>query len=59
VKFKRTFHEYRYAQNTLVPYRSVLYANGRQIEEARVLTVTYGIKMDDSYFQNAQSAANP
>ncbi len=58
VKFRRTFHEYRYAQSTLVPFRSVLYANGRQVEETRVLTVTYGIKMDDSYFKNPEAAAN-
>ncbi|MCA1629232.1 MAG: hypothetical protein LC785_05665 [Acidobacteria bacterium] len=58
VKFRRTFHEYRYAQNTLVPYRSVLYADGRQVEEARIFTVTYGVKMDETYFLNPQAAAN-
>ena len=57
-KYRRTFHDYRRAQGTLVPYRSVLYENDRQVEEARVLTITYGIKMDDSYFQNPQTAAN-
>jgi len=56
VKYKRTFHDYRYAQNTLVPYRSVLYADDKQLEESRVLTVTYGIKMDDTFFQNPQAA---
>lgn len=58
VKFKRTFHEYRYAQSTLVPFRTVLYANGRQVEETRVSTVTYGIKMDDAFFKNPEAAAN-
>jgi hypothetical protein len=58
VKYRRTFHEYRYAQNTLVPFRSVLYADGKQVEEARIFTVTYGVKMDESYFQNPQAASN-
>jgi hypothetical protein len=58
VKYKQTFHDYRVAQATLVPFRSVLYANGRQIEETRISTVTYGVKMDDSYFKNPESAAN-
>ena len=58
VKFRRTFHEYRYAQSTLVPFRTVLYANGRQVEETRVLTVTYGIKMDDTFFKNPEAASN-
>ena len=58
VKYRRTFHEYRYAQSTLVPYRTVLYANGKQVEETRVGNVTYGIKMDDSFFKNPEAAAN-
>lgn len=58
VKFKQTFHDYRVAQGTLVPFRSVLYANGRQIEETRISTVTYGVKMDDSYFKSPEAASN-
>lgn len=58
VKYKQTFHDYRIAQGTLVPFRSVLYANGKQIEETRIQTVTYGVKMDDSYFKNPEAAAN-
>jgi hypothetical protein len=58
IKYRRTFGEYRLAQNTLVPFRSVLFADGKQIEEVRVNTVTYGVKMDDTYFQNPQSASN-
>lgn len=50
VKYKRTFHDYRYAQGQLVPYRTVLYADGKQLEESQVINVSYGIKMDDSYF---------
>ncbi|MDQ3906872.1 MAG: hypothetical protein M3268_00860, partial [Acidobacteriota bacterium] len=57
VKYRRTFGEYRFAQNTLVPFRSVLYQGDKQIEEVRINTVTYGIKMDDSYFA-PQSASN-
>ncbi len=50
-KYKRTFHNYNYAQGTLVPYRSVLYAGDKQVAETQILTVTYGIKMEDSVFQ--------
>lgn len=52
-KFKRTFHNYNYAQGTLVPFRSVLYAGDKQVAETQILTVTYGIKMEDSVFQAA------
>ncbi|MDQ1558059.1 MAG: hypothetical protein QOD32_1119 [Pyrinomonadaceae bacterium] len=57
-KYRRTYHDYRYSQNTLVPIRSVLYKDDRQVQEARVQTVTYGIKMDDSFFVNPEAAAN-
>ena len=61
VKYTRTFHDYRGAQQTLVPYRSVLLADGKQVQETRILTVTYGLKLEDSIFRNpeAQTSANP
>ncbi|MBA2339569.1 MAG: hypothetical protein H0V88_04185 [Pyrinomonadaceae bacterium] len=55
VKYKKTFHNYNYIQSTLVPYRTVLYANDKQVEEARLSNAVYGIKMDDSLFQNEGS----
>ena len=57
-KYRRTFHDYRYSQNTLVPFRSVLYKDDKQVQEARVLTVTYGVKMDNSFFANPEAATN-
>ena len=56
-KFKRTFHDYRVVQGTLVPYRTVLYEGDRKIEESQVLTVTYGVKTEDSVFTGSESAA--
>jgi hypothetical protein len=56
VKYRRTFHDYRVVQGTLVPYRSVLYAGDRQVEESQVLTVTFGVKTEDSVFA-AESAS--
>lgn len=58
VKYMRKFYDYRAAQNTLVPYRSVLYEDGKQTQESHILSVTYGIKMDDSYFQGPDAQAN-
>jgi hypothetical protein len=58
VKFKRTFHDYRAVQGTLVPYRSVLYEGDKQVEESQVLTVTYGVKTEDSVFENSVAASS-
>jgi hypothetical protein len=51
----RKFFDYRYAQSTLVPYRSVLEENGKQTLETRILTVTFGIKIDDSVFKSPEA----
>ena len=55
--YRRTFHDYRVVQGTLVPYRSVLYAGDRQVEESQVLTVTYGVKTGDDVFTPESAAA--
>jgi len=55
VKYTRKFFDYRGAQNTLVPYRTVLLEDGRETQETRILTVTYGVKVDDSIFQNPEA----
>lgn len=57
VKHRRTFHDYRVVQGTFVPYRTVLYVDGKRAEESHVLTVTYGVKIEDDAFQRPESAA--
>lgn len=59
VKYTKRFYDYRVAQNTLVPYRTVLLADGKQTLETRILTVTYGVKMEDSLFQHPDTISNP
>lgn len=55
--YKRRYYDYRYAQGTLFPFRSVLYRDGQQISETQTLTVTYGGKLDEAIFQNPEQAA--
>jgi hypothetical protein len=50
VTYRRKFHDYNYAQGTLVPYRSVLTSGDRTLEEIEVGTITYGQKVDDALF---------
>ena len=57
VKFVKRFYDYRYAQSTLVPYRTVVYVDGKQVTETRVMTITYGVKTDDSVFQHPDAAS--
>ena len=51
-KFSKRFADYRYAQSTLVPFRTILLEDGKQTQETRILTVTFGVKVDDSLFKN-------
>lgn len=52
VKYTRRFYDYRYAQGTLVPYRTVLFADDKQIEEANISTSTFGQKIDEEIFNS-------
>jgi hypothetical protein len=57
VKYTRRFYDYRIAQATLVPYRTVLLEDGKQTQETRIMTVTYGVKMEDSLFQTESASS--
>jgi hypothetical protein len=58
LKYMRKFYDYHYIQGTLVPKRTVLFEEGKQKQETRLLSVTYGIKMDDTLFQNPEAQAS-
>ena len=51
VKYKRRFYDYNNAQGTLVPYRTVLWADDKIVEETNVGTVTFGQKVDEELFK--------
>jgi hypothetical protein len=50
-KYRRRFYDYNYAQGTLVPYRTVLWANDKQVEETEIQTITFGQKVEENIFQ--------
>ncbi len=58
VKYTRRFHDYRLVQGTWLPYRSVLLADDRQLQETHVSSVTYGVKLEDELFKNPEGQAN-
>jgi hypothetical protein len=50
VKYRRKFYDYNTAQGTLVPFRTVLYAGDKMVEETDIGTVTYGQKVENGMF---------
>ena len=57
IRYRKSFHDYRYAQGTLVPHRMVLYANGQVAQESRILTITYGVRMEEALFRHPDTPA--
>lgn len=55
VKYVKKFLDYRPVQQTLAPYRTVLFEDGRQSQEVRILTITYGIKVSDAIFKSPEA----
>ena len=49
-KYRRRFYDYNYAQGTLVPYLTILWAGEKIVEQTEVGTITYGQKIDDAMF---------
>ncbi|MEZ5346688.1 MAG: hypothetical protein R2681_14140 [Pyrinomonadaceae bacterium] len=52
VKYKRKFYDHNIAQGTLVPYRSVLWANEKIVEEKDISTIAFGQTLDDGIFDD-------
>ena len=50
VNYKRKFYDYNLAQGTLVPFRTVLWAGDKQVEETDIGTITFGQKVDEGLF---------
>jgi hypothetical protein len=50
VHYKRKFYDYNYAQGTLVPFHTTLWANDKVVEDSEIGTVTYGQKVDETMF---------
>jgi hypothetical protein len=55
VKYIKKFLDYRPVQQTWVPYRTILYENGREAQEVRVSNITYGIKVNDAIFKSPEA----
>ena len=53
VKYRRKFYDYNYAQGTLVPFRSVLWANDKQVEETNIQTISFGQKVQEDAFKES------
>ena len=52
-KYRRKFYDYNYVQGTLVPFRSVLWANDKQIEETTIQSISFGQRIEEDAFKES------
>lgn len=55
VKYLRKFYDYNYAQGTLVPFHSILYTDGKVVEEIEVNSIMFGQKVEETLFDRRES----
>jgi hypothetical protein len=53
IKYRRKYYDYKVAQGTLVAFRTVLWADEKQIEETQIGTITFGQKVDEDLFKSS------
>ena len=58
VKYKLYFKDFRFIQNTWLPYVTHVYADDKLIEERTVVEVAYNVQMDEKIF-TAENANKP
>ena len=51
VKYRLYFKDFRNAQNTILPYVTQVYADGKLIEERTIVEVAYNVQMEEKIFQ--------
>lgn len=52
-RMRRKFYDYNYAQGTLVPFRTVLWANDKQVEETNIQTISFGQRVEEGIFKES------
>jgi hypothetical protein len=51
VKYRLYFKNFRPVQNTLIPYETLVFKNGKLVEERRIVEATYNVRLDEKSFK--------
>ncbi|MBX3279404.1 MAG: hypothetical protein KF868_15485 [Acidobacteria bacterium] len=60
VKYRLYFKDFRYIQNSLVPYEVLVYRDGEVVEERKLVEVAYSVRLESDAFkvENANKPAD-
>lgn len=65
VKYRLNFKDFRVIQNSLIPYETLVFQNGKLIEERKILEASFNIQLEEKAFKAenvnkpAESSTNP
>jgi len=65
IKYRLAFSDFTVIQNTLVPFKTLVFENGRLVEERKLVEVAYNVQLDEKAFaaenanKSAEAAARP
>jgi hypothetical protein len=52
VKYRLNFKDFTAIQNTLVPFTTLVFENGRQVEERKLVEVAFNVQLEEKAFQS-------
>jgi hypothetical protein len=60
-KYRLNFKDFRVIQNTLIPYETLVFQNGKLIEERRIVEAAFNVQIDEKAFkaENVNKPAEP
>ena len=57
-KYRLAFSDFKFVQNTVIPFKTKVYENGRQIEERTLVEAVFNVQLDEKTFKADVKAAD-
>jgi hypothetical protein len=54
-KYRLHFTDFRVIQNTLVPFKTLVFENGRQVEDRRLVEAAFNVQLEEKAFQSEKA----
>lgn len=51
VNYRLNFRDFRIVQNTRIPYETLVFKNGKLVEERKIVEAVYNVKLDETAFK--------
>jgi hypothetical protein len=58
-KYRLAFSDFKAIQNTLVPFQTLVFENGRQVEKRKLVEVAFNVQLEEKAFKSENAAERP